>query len=67
MNKNPMNLEWVCGGMTRDEGYKIVTKNFIIGNECDGHQRQLIAVVYDESIADYICSLHNCSLSHKGV
>lgn len=44
----------------KSEGWKIVTEDAYIGNEDDGYQRQLIAIVYDEVLADYICALHNC-------
>jgi len=57
---NILSHEWIISGTTKDEGFKIVTKDAYIGNEDDGFQRELIAIVYSQEMADYIISLHDC-------
>lgn len=59
-DKNTMNVEWLGGGTTKDEGWKI--KDAYIGNEDDGYDREWIATVYDEEVRDYTIACHNCNL-----
>jgi len=34
---NILDHEWIVSGSTKDEGFKIVTKDAYIGNEDDGY------------------------------
>ena len=60
---NIMDHEWMVEGATPDEGWKIVTKDSYIGNEDDDYQKEWIATVYDEVVADYIVAMHQCGLA----
>jgi len=57
-----MDKKWMVGGVTDDEGYKILTEDAYIGNEDDGWDREWIATVYDLSNAEHIVEIHNLQL-----
>ena len=54
---------WALGGITEDEGWKILTFDKILHSEDDGDAQAWVATVYDENIARWMIRENNKTIA----